>query len=197
MQIKIESSKQVYDGFFRVDQIHFKHELYKGGWSPVIYRELLCQNQNGAVIFLYDMKSEQVILIEQCRACTLATKGQNNWLVEPVAGMIDADETAEQACVREAEEEAGALILIENLEFVCKYYPSPGGFGEMLHLYAAEVDAEKIGEYAGLEHEDEDIKIHKISFKQAYQNLIDKKYEVASTYIALQWFFLHKVKINC
>ena len=45
-------------------------------------------------MFLYDMKSEQVILIEQCRACTIATEGQNHWLIEPVAGMMDPGETS-------------------------------------------------------------------------------------------------------
>jgi ADP-ribose pyrophosphatase len=192
MRIKIQSSKQVYNGFFRVDQIRLKHELFKGGWSSEIYRELLCQNQHGAVIFLYDLKDEVIVLIEQIRACTLATEGQNNWLLEPVAGMIEEGESAEITCVREAQEEAGAELSTKDLEFICEYYPSPGGFGEMLHLYAADIDSSLIGSHAGLADEDEDIKIHKISFKQAYQDLIDKKYNVASTYIALQWLFLHK-----
>ena len=196
MKLKITSEDRVYNGFFKVDHFKFNHSLYQSGESPVIERELLCQGQQGAVLFLYDLKKEMVILIEQFRVGAIADEDGQHWLIEPVAGRIEVNETAETTCLREAEEEAGVILQAENLEFVCKYYPSPGGFAEILHLYAAEVDSDLFGEYAGISDEIEDIKILKIPFKQAYKQLMAKKYKVASTYIALQWLFLNKYQIH-
>lgn len=194
MQLIIESTERKFTGFFTVDEYRYKHSLYRGGTSPVISRELLCRGQQGAVLFLYDLKQSLFILIEQCRAATLADPDGQHWLIEPVAGHIDQGESAARACIREGYEEAGIHLTTDQLEFVCNYYPSPGGFGEILHLYAAEVNADDFGQYSGISEEVEDIKIVKIPFKQAYEDLCNKRFKVASTYIALQWFFLHKTQ---
>ncbi len=196
MKVKFISEERKYQGFFHVDEVEYSHTLYEGGESPTVKRELLCQGQQGAVLFLYDLKKETVILIEQCRTGAIRDPDGDYWLVEPVAGRIESGESVEIACLREAEEEAGIVLEAKNLEFIYKYYPSPGGYAEILHLYAAEVDADDFGEYAGLTDDVEDIKILKIPFKKAYDDMVAKKYKVASTYIALQWLFLHKYKIS-
>jgi ADP-ribose pyrophosphatase len=193
MKIQIISNIRVYDGFFKVNQIKCKHSLYQGGNSPVIKRELLCQGQQGCVLFLYDLKKKIVILIEQCRIGALADEDGDHWLIEPVAGRIEPNESAAETCIREAKEEAGICLDIQNLEFIYKYYPSPGGYAEVLHLYAAEADADQFGDYGGIMNDIEDIKILKIPFAKAYEDLKAKKYKVASTYIALQWLFLFKI----
>jgi len=104
--------------------------------------------------------------------------------------MIDLGESPEEAGIRETQEETGAII--KDLEYICQFYPSPGACNEILHLYAAEVSIHEIAEYAGLSSENEDIKVVKLSFNQAKQMLLNAEFNVAATYIALQWLFFQK-----
>ena len=85
-----------------------------------------------------------------------------------------------------AAEEAG--VQISQLEYVCQFYPSPGGSDEILHLYAASVDSLTVPEFAGLAEEGEDIRLIKWSFSQVAKSVKQAEINVASTWIALQWF---------
>jgi len=192
--IEIQDTQSGYNGFFRIDILRYRHSLHQGGWTQSIQRELFGRGQ-AVVVLLYDLKKEVIILVEQCRPGALqhaqnANKSEQAWLLEPVAGMIDAGETPEQAGYREAREEAG--VELTELEYVCQFYPSPGGCDEILHLYASQVDSTLLPEYAGLAEDHEDIKIVQIPFKQARENLSAGLFNVSSTIIALQWFFYQK-----
>lgn len=197
-RFKIDSINSGYDGFFKIDLIEFKHTLYQGGWTDTIRRELFGRGE-AAVLLLYDLPREVVVLIEQCRAgaLTRAMRHQQNeqaWLLEPVAGMIDAGETPEMAARREAIEEAG--IEITDVEFICEFYPSPGGSDEILHLFAAEVNSTLLADFAGLPEDHEDIRILKVPFAEAKKRLLAGGYNVASTIIALQWLFFQKLSVH-
>jgi len=53
------------------------------------------------------------------------------------------------------------------------------------------LDSTDVGGIHGLEHEGEDIKVHKISRQQAYQGVVDGRINNAATVIALQWLQLN------
>ncbi|MBN2864448.1 MAG: NUDIX domain-containing protein [Thiotrichales bacterium] len=193
--IKISNVETGYNGFFRIDILKYQHTLYEGGWSETVSRELFGRGQ-AVVVLMYDLSKELVILIEQCRAGALrhaqeAGKSEQAWLLEPVAGMIDFEETPEQAGIREAQEEAG--IALDSLEYICQYYPSPGGCDEVLHVYASAIDATLLPEFSGLAEEHEDIKIVKVPFSDAKARLRSGQFNVSSTIIALQWLFYQKL----
>ena len=192
---KIDTISPCFQGHFTMNKVLLKHTLYQGGWSKTIERELFAHG-DAVLVLLYDSNKEEVILVEQFRVGAIANANKNGdasqaWLLEPVAGMIDLGETAEEAGIREANEEAG--VVIEQLEYVCQFYPSPGAYDEVLHLYAAEVSSTDVSDYAGLEDEHEDIRVVKISFSEAKQRLLNAEFNVASTLIALQWLFFQKL----
>lgn len=192
--IEVKRIESGYDGFFRIDLIDFKHTLYQGGWTQIIQRELFGRGQ-AAIVLLYDPIKRVVVLVEQCRAGALQhalKSGENEqaWLLEPVAGMIDLGETPEDAARREALEEAGTRL--DSLEYVCQFYPSPGGSDEILHLYASEIDASQLPAYAGLDEDHEDIKIVQLPYEEAERRLQQGQFNVGSTIIALQWLFYQK-----
>lgn len=194
--IEIVLNERKYDGFFKIDQLAFKHSLFQGGMTPIIHRELFGRGQ-AVVVLLYDRNTKQVVLVEQCRAGALTHATENPakaWLIEPVAGMIDPGETAYEACVRETQEEAGIQVL--EFEPIYQFYPSPGGSDEVLHLYAAEIDANLVPKFSGLASEHEDIRLIKYSFEEAYQKLIRAEFNVASTLLSLQWLFHQKLAIK-
>ncbi|WP_127470887.1 NUDIX domain-containing protein [Thiomicrorhabdus aquaedulcis] len=207
-QILIESVKTEFDGFFKLCRLRFKHSLYKGNWSAPIEREVFCRGE-AVVVLLYDSRRQQVVLVEQCRPgavlhrCALPESKTNigtainhvieldqAWLLEPVAGMIDAGETPEQAGIREVQEEAG--ITVDTLEYICQLYPSPGGCDEMLYLYAADIDSSQLPKFAGLANHVEDIKVVTLSYGEAKQALREARFNVATTFIALQWLFFQR-----
>ncbi|WP_029407540.1 NUDIX domain-containing protein [Thiomicrorhabdus sp. Milos-T2] len=191
----LDSNRMLFKGFFQVNLLEFSHSLYQGGSSPIVKREVFKRGE-AVVVLLYDLSLEQVVLVEQCRAGAVEKALKNNdidqaWLLEPVAGMIDSGETKEQACIRECQEETG--IMVSNLEYISQFYPSPGGCDEVLYLFASDIDSSDTHSHAGLASEDEDIRIVKLSFKDAKQQLTTGQFNVVSTYVALQWLFYQKL----
>lgn len=189
----VDDVSTAYKGFFRIDLVTFRHQTFQGALSKPLKRELFGRGQ-AVLVLLYDLHQRQVLLVEQCRAGALghAQSGAAHqaWLLEPVAGMIDPGETPIEACQRETWEEAGCRV--SAFEFVCQFYPSPGGSDEILHLYAAQVDLSQLPALGGAADEDEDIRLHVLSFEAAYQGLMQGRFNVASTLIALQWLFFQR-----
>ncbi|BCN93362.1 ADP-ribose pyrophosphatase [Thiomicrorhabdus immobilis] len=193
--LKIESNQQLFNGFFQVNLLKFSHSLYQGGSSPIVNREVFKRGE-AVVVLLYDLVRQQIVLVEQCRAGAVEKALHNQdfnqaWLLEPVAGMIDQGETKEQACVRECLEETG--IAISDIEYISEFYPSPGACDEVLYLFASNIDSSLVDTHAGLASEDEDIRVVLLPFSEAKQQLAQGKFNVATTYIALQWLIYQKL----
>jgi ADP-ribose pyrophosphatase len=194
-KITLHETNLLFKGFFEFNEVKFTHSLYNGETSNLLSREIFNRNQ-AVVVLLYDLKKQKVILVEQIRAGALrnalqADNIEHAWLLEPVAGMIDFGETAKQAAKRETLEETG--LKLNELEYICQFYPSPGACDEVLHLYAAEVDSQIVSPFAGNNHEGEDIKVVSLSFADAKQRLLKGQFNVASTFISLQWLFFQKL----
>ncbi|MCK4493631.1 MAG: NUDIX domain-containing protein [Methylococcales bacterium] len=189
---KILEKKSLYDGFFRLESYKLQHTLFKGGWSKPIERELFRRNDCVGVI-LYDPKRDEVVLLEQFRVGPLVHK-PCPWLLEIVAGGIEAGESKEDVARREAFEEAGCDI--EELMFINEFYTSPGGASELLTLYCGKVDSTNIGGVYGLAEESEDILVTTKSFDEVYQLLVDGKIKSGIPIIAIQWLALNREKVR-
>ncbi|MCB1665535.1 MAG: NUDIX domain-containing protein [Pseudomonadales bacterium] len=181
-----------YRGFFALDTLHLKHRRFAGGWSEVFTRELFLRDPAAGVL-LYDPDLDQVVLVEQFRVGALPAAQQNGsspWLLELVAGIIAPGESAEELARREAVEEAGCKILA--LEHIVDYYNSPGGSNEWISLYCGRIDARGAGGIFGLEEEHEDIRVHVLSFEDAWQALKAGRMNNAMAIIALQWLWMNR-----
>jgi ADP-ribose pyrophosphatase len=147
---------------------------------------------HAAAMLPYDVETDQVVIIEQIRV--VALEHANPWQLEIVAGIIDQGESVEDVVRREAIEEAG--IEVGQLEKVTTYYPSSGGCSEMLDVFVGQVDASTASGVHGLDYEGEDIKVHVISREQAYQWVVDGKFENGASIIALQWLELNHQRLK-
>ena len=181
-------TQRLHDGFFRVDRYQVEHELFAGGRTEAFSRELFERGEASAVL-LYDPKKDLVVLTEQYRIGAALDKQQGSpWLLEVVAGMMEAGESAEEVARREAEEEAGCHL--NQLIPISSYWSSPGGTSEKVHRYCALIDSTGLGGIHGLDHEQEDILVRVLPFQVAFDGIESGAINNAATIIALQWLKL-------
>jgi ADP-ribose pyrophosphatase len=107
--VEVLSRETAYRGFFSLEKLTLRHGLFGGGMSPPITRELIEKGDVSAVL-LYDPALDRVVLIEQFRVGALRDP-DGPWMMEVVAGLIEAGESAEDVARREAMEEAGCAVL--------------------------------------------------------------------------------------
>ncbi|TAL53462.1 MAG: NUDIX domain-containing protein [Methylovulum sp.] len=191
-QFEILQKEIVYPGFFRMEKYRLKHTMHNGGWSAEISRELFVRGDCVAVL-LYDPDADKLVLIEQFRAGAILQPDQA-WLVEIVAGAIEAGETAEEVAYRESLEEAGCTV--EEMVEICKFYTTPGCSSEWLTLFCGKVDSTQAGGIHGLDDEDEDILVRVVDFDDAYRMLENGEIISAMPIIAIQWLALNKQKLR-
>jgi len=163
-----------------------QHDMYCGGQSEVITRQLM-ERGHAVAVLLFDPDADKLILIEQFRIG--AKDDASPWLTELVAGMIEDGESIEQVVVRECMEEAG--VEITNCRELFTYYASPGGCSEKVTLYYAEADSSLAGGIHGLDEEHEDIKVKVVAYSDVVKQLEEGIVNSATPILALQWLQLH------
>lgn len=181
-----------FQGYFKVVRYFLRHTLHKGGMSGVISREVFERGQAGAVL-LYDPGRDEVVLIRQFRAGAYAA-GRHPWIWEVVAGIIEADETAEAMVRREVVEEAG--LAIGELLPIQSVMLTPGACSEACSIFVGRVDSSKAGGVFGLASEAEDILVKAMPFGDAYALLERNEIDNAVGVIALQWLALHRDEVR-
>jgi len=172
-----------FSGYFRIDRFRLRFPLYEGGMSREVSREVLERGQVAAVL-LVDPDRDAVVLIEQFRPGPYAA-GEQPWLIETVAGVIEDTEGAAEMATREAREEADCEIT--DLLPVMRFFTSPGASTESVTLFCGRVDSSNAGGVHGLDEEGEDIRVMVLSVDAALTLLADGKIVNAKTIIALQW----------
>jgi ADP-ribose pyrophosphatase len=182
----------LFQGYFRVDRYQVRHERHAGGLSGSFTREIFERGSASAVL-PFDPLQDKVVLIEQFRAGPMA-RGDDPWLFELVAGIIEAGESSESTARREAEEEAGCTIA--ELQPIASYYPSPGCMTEHATLFIGRVTVPQDGLIMGVDAEHEDIKVHVLDAHQAISMLMAGKFRDSATIIAMQWFAMHHTELR-
>ena len=186
---EIVNREIMYQGVFRLCRYQLRYQLFQGGWSDTVTREIL-ERLSAAAVLPYDPVTDQVVLIEQFRPGAIAHP-VSPWLIEIVAGILDSQEAPDEVAIREAEEEAGCTIT--TLIPVCDYFVSPGGSNEYLSIYCGRTDTSNIGGIHGLAVENEDIRAFCLSADEAFSRLRSGFIKTAPAIIALQWLELNRV----
>jgi ADP-ribose pyrophosphatase len=181
-----------YQGFFRLERYRLRHQLFSGEWSRELVREVF-ERGHAAAVLPYDPVRDQVVFIEQFRIGALEAPG-GPWLLEIVAGVIDAAETPEEVIRREAIEESGCTI--QEVVPICEYLVSPGGTSERLTVFCGKVDASRAGGTHGLADEGEDTRVVVLGFAEAVAYLQAGKIKAAAPIIALQWLMLNREQLR-
>lgn len=183
----------LFQGFFRVDRYHLRQELFVGGWSAPFSREVFSGAGQAAVVLLFDPHADKVVLIEQFRAGPMA-RGEDPFVTELVAGMVDPGETPEITARRESVEEAGCEVT--TLQKIAVYYPSPGAVSELTTLFVGRTLAPEDGIVRGVAAEGEDIRVRVLDAAQAINMLYMGQLRDAASLIAMQWFALNHTELR-
>jgi len=198
--VRIAKKETAFKGYFRVDRYRLSHRLFEGGWSAPMTRELF-ERGHAVGVLLYDPGRDVVVLVEQFRIGAYAVQPAlrfrrrvSPWLMEVVAGIVEAGESPEDVARREAVEESGCAIL--DLVHVCDYLVSPGGSTESVILYCGRVRAPRHGAIHGIDAEHEDIRVHVVPSARAFAWLDSGLACNSMIVIALQWFRANRKRLR-
>jgi nudix-type nucleoside diphosphatase (YffH/AdpP family) len=178
-RVEIRSQKPLLDDSFKVNEVIVSHQRYDGKMSPD-QRRLVFERGDAVAALLFNADTRSVVLVEQFRVSSLIGRRRddptttNGWITEVVAGMINQNEIAEDAVIRETLEETGYKI--KDPILICKFFSSPGGTSERIFLYFAKVsESARLGKGGGFA--DEDIRVIQMGvsdlFDQLARGLID------------------------
>ena len=175
----------VYQGFFSVEERSLSYRKFNNEQSAVVTRSALISS-DAVIVLPYDPINDRVLLIEQFRTGPYVKGDEEPWVLEPIAGLIDADETPENAGIREAQEEAH--LELKTLELVARSYPSPGISTEFFHQYVGIVELPKSTDLiAGLSSENEDIRSHIFEYLQFSEMIKSGKINVGPAILLGLW----------
>jgi nudix-type nucleoside diphosphatase (YffH/AdpP family) len=189
-RVEIRSQQRLFDDFFKIDELIVRHERYDGNMSSE-ERRLVFERGDAIAVLLFDRDTRSVVLVEQFRPPTLIAHRRDDpastdgWIVELVAGMIDAGETAEQGAIREVFEETGYRIV--DPRPIGKFFSSPGGSDERFFLYFALVEeAQRHGNGGGIVGE-EDIRVFQLGADALFDRLAQGVIDDPKLAIAAYW----------
>lgn len=140
---------------------------------------------NGAVIFLYNKQTKNILLTRQFRLPSYLNGNETGMLIEACAGLLDED-NPEDCIRRETEEETGYKIT--DVKKIFEAYMSPGSVTEILYFFIAEYSKDmKVNEGGGAEGEEENIEVLEMPFDQAYEMIATGEIKDAKTIMLLQY----------
>jgi nudix-type nucleoside diphosphatase (YffH/AdpP family) len=183
-----------YRGFFAMEEYDLSWRRFDGEMSATTERA--CFLSGDAVTVLpYDARRDRVLVVEQFRAGPLARGDGACWQIEAIAGRVDPFETPEEAARREAVEEAG--LQLSELEFVSRYYPSPGAVSEYIYSYVAMTDLpDDAAGVFGVAEEVEDIRGHLLSFETLMALIASGEIDNAPLQLTALWLQRERLRLR-
>ncbi len=187
-RIAILEDKTLWKGWSHLRAVTF--DFFRQGRAPHRLSWEVFDRRHGAAILLHNVDRDTVTLVRQLRIVAYLS-GDHAYLLEVPAGLIDEDETAIKAALREALEETGYDISKATPAFAA--YMSPGSVTEKLHcFYAAVTDADRVSDGGGLEDEQEDLEVVELPFAEAMEMVAAGEIVDAKTIMLLQWAALKR-----
>ncbi len=185
MNVEIKRSRQLYDGFLKLEETYLRHETPDGGMSPEMMR-LNVERGDGAAVLVFNRDRGTVVLTRQFRYANWK-RGDGGTSLEIPAGTVAAGESPEDVARSELRQEIGYDVA--DLRPLFTFYASPGTSTERVFLYYAEVAGDhKVSDGGGLDTEHEYIEVVEMPVDDALDALDRGLMGDAKTIIALQWF---------
>jgi ADP-ribose pyrophosphatase len=190
--LEVIARERCFSGFLRLVRYRLRHSLYAGGWSHAIERERI-ERLNAVAAILYDAIRDRIVMIEQFRIGALE-HGRGAWTLEPIGGILNRGERADEVVRREALEEAG--LEIQQLEHIATYRVSPGVSADRIRLFCGRVDAEKAVGIHGVKEEGEETRVRVLDAEQTISGLYSGSIDASSAIIGVQWLASNRGRLR-
>ncbi|QHI35580.1 GDP-mannose pyrophosphatase NudK [Kordia antarctica] len=189
MNYKILEEKTVFDDFFKIKKGKITYDAFNG--NSLTADRLCFERGNSVAILVYEKDTDSFLFTKQFRYPTI--QSTDGWLLEIPAGSMKENDDPEFRVREEVKEEIGYEL--DSVTLISSSYVSPGGCSEKTFLYFAEVNStHKTEKGGGLESEQEDIQLVKLTTKQVIAMYKANEFEDAKTIMAIQWFLLREFK---
>lgn len=186
MKYRIIAEEFVFNDFFKIKKAKIRHDTFNG--KEIIVDRLSFERNNSVAILIYEKDTDTFLFTNQFRYPT--TESTDGWLLEIPAGSMKPVDDPEFRVREEVEEEIGYQM--DTIELICSSFVSPGGCSEKTFLYYAEVNSShKTAKGGGLESENEDIQLVKLSKSTVIKMYHNKEFQDAKTIMAIQWYLLN------
>lgn len=190
--VRILQDEVAWEGHYRMRRLRLQHRRFAGDWSEPLTRELFDRGDAVGVL-PYDPVRDHLVLVEQFRVGALRP-GESPWMLELVAGVVEAGESDDEVARRETLEEAGCELA--EMVPIATVLPSAGACSEQVRLYCARVEAPAGGGIHGLQEEGEDILVHSVPRVEALRLLAADRVPNGHTHIALLWLQVHGERLR-
>ena len=182
-KVEIKSKRLIFNDFFKIQEAILRYLRFDGKMSEPV-RRLVFERGDAVAAIILNRDTQKVVLINQFRYPTY-DKGPG-WMQEVVAGILEPNETPEDALRRELLEEIGYRI--GDLTHITTFYVSPGGSSERIMLYYTEVgNSDRISAGGGLTSEGEDIQIIELTLPELWTAMDTGGIMDAKTIIGVMW----------
>ena len=199
--VVVEKQESIWSaGPFHLNSARLRFQRFDGKLSEPIVR-INFERGDSASILLVDEENDSVFLVKQFRFPVYAAiskksefQPEDAWLLETVAGMVDAGYSEVQVAKKELLEEAG-FSLDDNPEYIASVFASPGGSSEMIHIYLGRVSrCNRVAAGGGVAAEGEDIQVLELPFDRALEMVASGEICDAKTVIALQNLAMRRLR---
>jgi ADP-ribose pyrophosphatase len=182
-KVEIKSKRLIFNDFFKIQEAILRYLRFDGKMSEPV-RRLVFERGDAVAAIILNRDTQKVILINQFRYPTYE-KGPG-WIYELVAGILEPNETPEDALRRELMEEIGYRA--DDLTHIATFYVSPGGTSERIMLFFAEVgNSDRVTAGGGLASESEDIQLTEVALPELWRALDAGEIMDAKTIIGIMW----------
>lgn len=160
--------------------------------APLVQRRDVLRASRVAAVLLLDLDRDEAVLIRQFRLPAHLATGRGE-MVEIVAGRVDPGENAIAAASRECVEEIG--LAPSRLLELFSVLSTPGVIDEFVTFFLGFVDASKLPQRGGIDHETEDTRPFAVPIGAAIAALDKGEIFNALLVTALQWLALHRDRL--
>lgn len=191
--VQIQAKSYPYSDFFAVEDLRLSHKRFDGSHSAEMDRAAFV-SADAVTVLPYDPVRDRVLLVEQFRVAPFVRGDTRPWMLEPIAGRVDAGETEATTARREAMEEAG--LTLRDLHLVGGYYPSPGAVTEYVTSYVgiADLPDDVVG-IGGLADENEDIASLVLSYEDLMSLADQGALDTGPLMLSALWLARHKTEL--
>jgi nudix-type nucleoside diphosphatase (YffH/AdpP family) len=187
-RVRVVRTETLSDNYYPLKNVTYEQKRGDGSWQRQVHE--VYDSASGCAALLYHLARGTVLLTRQFRVGAHLA-GDDGFLLEVPAGVLDGAAPEERICAEIREELGYAITRVEK---VLELFASPGSLTERVHYFLGEYsDADRCGDGGGKQDEGEDIEVVELPFADALDKVASGEIRDAKTVVLLQYLKLRQM----